>query len=151
MKIQKKQFIKYSLKVIVSIFLILYLFFAPTTIFKSLQANQNLSSKKIELVYEGILELWNIDTFEGGSVSRTRFLEQQSLQFEAKHKGVFIMVKNMQLEQLALNIKNGNLPDIVSFGIGAGSLLINSLIPLNDTFEVRQDLLKSGNINNIQY
>ena len=40
--------------------------------------------KKAE--YQGVITLWNVDTFEGGSASKTSFLENVSLKFEKEKK-----------------------------------------------------------------
>ena len=34
-----------------------------------------------------VLELWNVDTFEGGTASKSGFLEKVALAFEKKYKG----------------------------------------------------------------
>lgn len=67
--------------------------------------------------YQTILELWNIDTFEGGTGSRKDFLLKTGIKYEKKHKGVIISVINYTpfgAEQ-ALKTK---VPDIVSCGAG---------------------------------
>ncbi|MBQ0017076.1 MAG: hypothetical protein KBT30_00410, partial [Clostridiales bacterium] len=142
--------LKYIVKIAISVLLICYLFFAPLTIFKSLSANQSNINHEIEVEYMGILELWNIDTFEGGSVSRTNFLEKQAIKFEKEHTGTFIMISNMSLEQAKLNLENGKTPDLVSFGIGVGEDLIQSLKPFSNNFDVRSDLLSGGKYKNSQ-
>lgn len=136
---------------ILSVAILLYIAFAPATIFAKLKQSQAQVNKEIEIKYMGILELWNIDTFEGGSRSRTSFLERQALLFEKEYTGTFIMVYSMTKEQAILNLNNGQKPDLVSFGIGVGDKLIQSLIPLKSTYAVRDDLVKGGRLNDIQY
>ncbi len=151
LKLNKKITIKYIFKTMLSGLIIVFMALAPTTIFNKLLISQAQVNKEIEIKYMGILELWNIDTFEGGSKSRTSFLERQALQFEKDYTGTFIMVYSMTKEQAVLNLKNGQKPDLVSFGIGVGDELIQSLIPLKSTYSVRDDLINGGRLNDIQY
>lgn len=67
--------------------------------------------------YKAVLELWSIDTFEGGKGSRKDFLLKTSLKFEKKYKGVIISVLNYTPYEAEEAIKN-RVPDIVSCGSG---------------------------------
>lgn len=125
--------------------------FAPTIILPILKHNQGLVNQEIQVKYMGILELWHIDTFEGGSRSKINFLENQALKFEKKNTGTFIMCYQMSVEQAKLNLSNGLKPDLVSFGIGMGADLIQSLIPLNSTYNIRDDLINGGMNSGILY
>lgn len=145
-----KNILKYIIKFLMSIFIVSYIVVAPVTIFPLLKQSQGYVNKEIEIDYMGILELWNIDTFEGGSVSRTAFLEKRAIEFEKKHTGTFIMVYSMTSEQAKIKIESGNLPDMVSFGIGVGDMLLPNLINLDSNFNVREDLLNGGKFNGQQ-
>src|SRR5574344_2147620 len=123
-----KIFAKWFLKVGISTLLIIFLITAPLTLFPNLQSLQANVNKSATFEYEGILELWHIETFEGGSVSRANFLEKQAIAFEKKHKGSYIVIESMSLEQFKLNLANGKKPDILSFGIGIGDGITDSLI-----------------------
>ncbi len=144
-----KNILKYIIKILMSIFILFYIVIAPVTIFPKLKKSQGLVNKEIEIEYMGILELWNIDTFEGGSVSRTNFLQKRAMEFEKTHTGTFIMVQNMTPEQAVLNFENGNLPDMVSFGIGVGDKLVSNLIDLSGDYSVRE-ILNGGKFNGKQ-
>lgn len=67
--------------------------------------------------YKAVIELWSIDTFEGGKGSRKDFLLKTSLKFEKKHKGVIISVISYTPYEAEETIKN-RVPDIVSCGSG---------------------------------
>lgn len=67
---------------------------------------------------KGIVRLWNIDTFEGGKGSRTSFLNRVSAAYEKSHPGLYIMVSSYTVEGAAAAFKEGNFPDMLSFGIG---------------------------------
>jgi len=114
---------KAIINVIISILVVGYIIFIPSTVFVSLKAKQLEINRSEVISYSGILELWNIDTFEGGSIGRTKWLEKRALEFEAKNKGLFIVINNLTLEQAKLNLEKGTVPNMVSFGIGAGEIL----------------------------
>ena len=105
-------FRKYFFKIIVSVFIIAFLVIAPFPLFNKINALNYSFNSEYQLNYSGVLELWNVDTFEGGSVSRTAYLEKRAQEFEKQNKGVFIQVKNITLEQLENNLKNNNIPTI---------------------------------------
>ena len=151
MKNKRKIALKYLFKTTLSIFVVIYIFLAPITIFPILKQSQGSINQEIKVDYMGILEMWNIDTFEGGSKSRTTFLEKRAVEFEKKNTGTFIMCTNMTVEQAVLNIQNDKLPDLISFGIGMGEKLINYLMPLSSAYGVRDDLVEGGMCNKIQY
>ena len=104
-------------KILITIILLTFLIIAPYPLFTKINSlNYNLNSE-YKFEYNGVIELWNVDTFEGGSVSRTTFIENRCVEFEKKHKGVLILVKNITLEQLELNLKSNKKPSIITFGI----------------------------------
>lgn len=143
--------LKYIFKIALSLFIVAYIFVAPTIFLPMLKHSQSLVNQKIQIDYMGILELWHIDTFEGGSKSKISFLEKQSLQFEKKHKGTFIMCYQMSVSQAKINLQNGKKPDLVSFGVGIGDKLLPLLSPLKSSYGVRDDLLNGGTNSGIIY
>ena len=63
-----------------------------------------------------ILELWHIDTFEGGKGSRKDFLLSSSLKFEKKNN-IIISVISHSIESATLALQN-SCPDLISCGNG---------------------------------
>lgn len=92
---------------IVILFAVFYILFFPV-----------LFQKEEQTVYEGILRLWNIDSFEGGKGSRGSFLSKVAKSFEKTRNGVYIMVNSYTQEGVAEALKNGEYPDMVSFSCG---------------------------------
>jgi len=148
LKLNKKIFASFSLAVAVICFMCFGLFFLT---------DQNLYKIDLNSLYndydtgQNIIEMWNVETFEGGSGSRTDFLQNMAIQFNKKNTGKYIVVKSLTAAQAALNIQNGYLPNLVSFGVGAGSLFEDCLNKIDDTGEVRNDLLQYGQIDGVQY
>lgn len=66
---------------------------------------------------ERILRIWNIDTFEGGTGSRTAFLKSTALTFGKKYN-VHFLVNSVTPEAAQEAFQTGNLPDLISFGTG---------------------------------
>lgn len=90
------------------------------------------------------LELWNVDTFEGGRASRAAFLERQAIAFEAVHNNIFIVVYNLTPEQAQIQMENNILPDFVSFGTGLGELFSPFAEPLDTHFKIREEWVAAG-------
>ena len=145
--INRKRFLIFF-KCLVSVFLLAYVFFIPTKIMPKLLKQQELAGQDLKLDYNGVLELWNIDTFEGGSVSRTSWLEKRCLEFEKQNKGCFIIVSNMSPSTAINNINNGKIPNIISYGFGFGHNIENYLNEYTGNINVRDDLLKGCYKNN---
>lgn len=95
-----------------------------------------------------VVSMWHIETFEGGSVSRLRYLEKQSIEFEKKYPGKLLLIINLTYDEAKAKVNNGELPDIVSFGVGAGDLFIDSVKEIDIKTNFRSDLLEYGTINN---
>ena len=71
-------------------------------------------NKKSE--YQGVITCYNIDSFESGKASKTSFLEKVAIEFEKQNRGLFVLVKNVTIDECLLAIDSGNMPDIISFG-----------------------------------
>lgn len=80
-----------------------------------------------------LLELWQIDSFEGGKGSRASFLQARADElFEGSR--VHVVVTSLSAEAARANISQGVIPDMISYG--AGFYGIESLInPTDFTYE----------------
>ena len=99
---------------------------------------------------ESFLMLWSVETTEAGSGGLNGFLEKRALNYEKTNKGVFVVVKKLTPEQLVLQLENGNLPDIISFGLGVGELIESKLVSYTGRLSVRTELAEAGKTNNQQ-
>ncbi len=68
--------------------------------------------------HQGIISIWHIDTFEGGTGSRKSFLLNLALQFEKQNKNTLIMVSNYTIDGVKDAISKGKMPDMISYGNG---------------------------------
>lgn len=71
--------------------------------------------------YQGMIEIWNIDTFEAGDTSKTTILNSVAQAFQQKNKGLYIMVRNVTEQECDNMIASGQLPDIFSCSFGVAS------------------------------
>lgn len=78
--------------------------------------------------YKGVLSLWQIDSFEGGTGSRKQFLMKVARGFEKENEGVYTMVISHTLYSANESIKNGEYPDMISFGAGVSVKNFQKLI-----------------------
>lgn len=64
-----------------------------------------------------VLDVWQIDTFEGGKSSRASYLEKVGKKF-SKTGGCYIKVASLDLAAAKMNIDSGTVPDLISYGAG---------------------------------
>jgi hypothetical protein len=63
------------------------------------------------------LDLWQVDSFEGGKGSRGQYLQNKANKlFEGK--SIYVTVTNLSAEAVRANLSQGNVPDIISYGAG---------------------------------
>lgn len=68
-----------------------------------------------------VLSVWQIDSFEGGKGSRADFLQSVGNDFK-KEENCYINVVSLTADAARLNLSNGNIPDIISYGAGTYGL-----------------------------
>lgn len=108
-------------KGIISVFLVLSVIFLPGEMVKFLE-NDKISEEmysRREKYFYGVINLWQIDCFEGGTGSRANWLKNIVSAFEKRNNGVFVNVESISLET-ANNLINSEQkkPDIISFSTG---------------------------------
>ncbi len=80
-----------------------------------------------------VIRVWNVDTFEGGKGSRTAFLKKTALRAENVNAGAYYLVSSYTPEGAQQALREGDFPDVLSFGIGL-SLGAEFSIPLPYSF-----------------
>lgn len=63
-----------------------------------------------------ILTVWQIDSFEGGTGSRTAFIKDVATTFCKQNSGVYILVSSFTVESANEHLLNGIVPDVISCG-----------------------------------
>ena len=104
------------------------------------------------LTYKGVLELWNIETFEGGSGSRSSWITNRAAKFEAQNKGLFVHVTNVTPDQLQQKLDDGETFDMVCFSRGVGAQISGLLQKYTGSvIDVCDNLVASGQIGDTVY
>lgn len=103
--------------------------------------------------FQGIIEVWNIDSFDGGSASKSSFLNSTSKEFEKKYKGVYVMVKDLTEYECINLLQKGYKPDLFSCSYGVASEIKDYITPLSDISDIKvnENLINAGKIGNDAY
>lgn len=95
--------------------------------------------------YSGIIEIWNIDSFESGIKSKSSFLERVGESFQNQNKGVFVMVRNLTLGECQNLISSGEKPDLISCSYGVAEILKENFSEFNNqNFGIYTNYLNAG-------
>ncbi len=79
-----------------------------------------LPKERADAAEKTIVEIWNVDTFEGGKGSRTSFLNKTAQKLDAE--GVYFYVLSYTPEGAKEAFSRGRYPDMLSFGVGLGEI-----------------------------
>ncbi len=149
---------KKAIKIIVrSVYLAIVVVLLVTLPFIGLKKDENLEmiygvfvGKKSK--YQGMIEIWNIDTFEGGMASKTSFLKKKASIFQKQNKGLYVLVRNLS-EQECLNLlMQGEKPDLFSCSYGVASELKAYLEPFSVKFQnLLENFAIAGKVGSEQY
>lgn len=102
--------------------------------------------------YQGVLELWNVEAFEGGVGSRESWIVSKSAKFEKAHTGLFVHVTTLTEEQLITKLAEGQTFDLICFSRGVGNAILQYLTPFSGKVNnVKENYLVSGQIDGQQY
>lgn len=103
--------------------LVLFLWLAPGYLYPILASDifSEEVQKRRESMYTGVVTIWQVDTFEGGTGSRTAWLNKLLASLEKQYNGVYFVVRSMTPERAKTLLASGNesiMPDMISFGRG---------------------------------
>lgn len=124
---------KMFFRALLSVILILAVLILPQKLYSGLNEDKISSEmyRRREAYYYGVINLWQVDSFEGGTGSRTNWLKSVVGGFEKKHNGVYVNVESVTPEiALSLIASGQKKPDIISFGYGTG-ISEKDLSPIN--------------------
>ena len=152
----KKNKIKRAiLSVFISIFVIILTITLPFVGVKNSDDLHNIFSVFVgeRPEYQGIIEVWNIDTFDGGSASKSSYLNLVAKAFEKKNKGIYVMIKNLSEYECINLIQKGYYPDLFSCSYGVASEIKDYIVPFLDVndININEKLLNAGKIGNDAY
>lgn len=145
---KKKSILIFMGKIFLSIIVIAVAVTIPLLKFVSNEDNLDKTFFGEKAEYQGVIELWHIETFEGGTTSRARWLEKRAIEFENKFKGLYVLIKSMDLTGLENALANGQCPDLFSFSKGAEELIKDKLsnLQFNSLNISNVSLFESGKV-----
>lgn len=123
---------KNLLRATVSVIMIFAVITVPKTLYGYLTKDAITEEiyRRRESYFYGVIELWQVDCFEGGTGSRANWLKSITGGFEKKHNGVYVNVEKVTPNIAKQLILSGKKPDIISFGNGL-DLKTEDFIKLN--------------------
>ncbi len=105
------KFFRVFSSVLLCVFIVFTITFGVNKISEKKDLTENLG-------YKGIITVWHVDTFEGGSGSRKAFLLKIARNFEKVNNGVLVFVISHTPLSVQENFIKGSYPDIISYGAG---------------------------------
>ena len=102
--------------------------------------------------YQGVVELWNVEAFEGGVGSRESWLTNRAAKFESARKGLFVHVTTLSEEQVETKLSEGQTFDMICFSRGVGALVKDKLAPYTGAVSaIKDNYLISGQVDGSLY
>ncbi|MBS1412086.1 MAG: hypothetical protein HPZ00_02080 [Christensenellaceae bacterium] len=119
--------------------LVLFLWLAPGYLYPILASDifSEEVQKRRESMYTGVITVWQVDTFEGGTGSRTAWLNRLLASLEKQYNGVYFVVRSMTPERAKTLLASGNesiMPDMLSFGRGLIENPEELLMPISEEY-----------------
>ncbi len=146
-KITAKEAKKLAFRLVVGLFVVLAIVLVPTLCVYYPDIISNRFSPRLA-AYQGVVELWNIDSFEGGTGSKSGFLQTRAMEYQEQNKGFYVLVRNMTETECLLALQNGQRPAMFSFGVGVASELKEYLasITLSKNTNIRKEFVSAATI-----
>lgn len=95
--------------------------------------------------YNGMIEVWNIDSYESGLKSKSSYLEQMGKKFQKTNKGVYVLVRNLTIGECENLLNNGVVPDLISCSYGVSEKIKDFIRPFeSDDVQVFDNFLNAG-------
>ena len=112
-------------RILVFVLVVVMIVFLPSVKLKQNQDLENIYGVFLgnKSKYQGIIEIWNIDSFEAGNKSKTSLLTEISKEYQKKNKGVYFMVRNLTENECLGLAEKGEIPDLISCSYGVAEKL----------------------------
>lgn len=102
--------------------------------------------------YQGMIEVWNIDSFEAGNISKTSILESRAKAFQTQHKGLYFMIRNVTENECFNMLKSGQKPDLFSCSYVVAENIKDYIQEFEDKeTDIHSNFLNAGKHNGLQY
>ena len=96
--------------------------------------------------YSGVIEIWNIDSFESGYFSKSSFLEKVAKDFQKRNKGTYVLVRNITEGECKYLLESGYKPSLISCSYGVVNGLKQYICSYSSdlNFEIFDNLSSAG-------
>lgn len=103
--------------------------------------------------YQGIIEIWNVDTFESGSASKTSYLSSMAKSYQRKNRGLYFMVRNLTEQECMNLLESGQSPDLFSCSYGVAEQIREHIqsFSATDDVSIKSDFLNAGKVGDELY
>lgn len=102
--------------------------------------------------YQGVIEVWNIDSFDSGIAEKSTYIEQVAKVFQKKNKGAFVIIRNLTQNECLNLLEQGEKPDIFSCSYGVADKLRENISAFeSNDFKINDKLLNAGKIGDELY
>lgn len=103
--------------------------------------------------YQGVIVVWNVDSFESGTAPKTKYLNSVARDFEKKNKGTYILVRNVTEYECKSLLEQGEKPDLFSCSYSLADDLKNYVQPYSSEkdINIEKNLLNAGKLNDELY
>ena len=102
--------------------------------------------------YAGMIEVWNVDSFEGGTGSKRTFLENAAKAFQQENKGTFVYVRNLTEQECVNLLASGSVPNLISCSYGVAEKIKEYCCAYaNINKNIYSNFLEAGTINGNVY
>lgn len=130
-------------------------FFMVCTLILIIPSAENLVNDNLDRIYgsfigeksayRGIIEIWNIDTFESGSASKSSFLNEVAKSYQQKYKGVYVLIRNITEKECENMILQGQKPDLFSCSYGVSTKIKECIQSYQiQDFNLKSNFLEAG-------
>lgn len=103
--------------------------------------------------YQGVIEVWNIDTFESGSAPKSNYLSKVAGIFQKENRGLYVLIRNLTEFECLNLLSSGLSPDIFSCSYAVASELRDYVVPFSssENIDVSDNILASGVVDDSLY
>ena len=152
---KKKKIFKFIFRILVGIFAIILILTLPFIGVGISDDFSFISSKFVgsKSKYQGIIEVWNIDTFESGTNPKTNYLNTVAQSFQKQNKGLYILVRNLTEYECMNLLSQGVKPNIFSCSYGLSDKIKDYIQPFSktDNLNVKNEFTEAGMVDNELY
>lgn len=148
-KLDGKKFTRVFLRFVVAALVLVLIFVLPGLSLGGMEDEMSFIYKSFlgsKSKYQGVIEIWNIDTFESGTASKTSYLSDRAKEYQRQNKGVYFLIRNLTEQECLNMLSKGQTPDMFSCSYGVAEEIkefIQAYKFLSD-ISIKEEFLNAG-------